>query len=237
MKNNFTIQEVIEFWDSVAEKYESTNETVGYVHYQRYEFGVENLSLESGHKVLNIWSRMGGCIPYIKNTKKIDLYNREVSPKFLEIAKKKFPKENFGFTDLDDLSEFGDNFFDRIISLETLEHAPNPLVFLKELNRVLKPGGLLVMSLPPSGAEWLLRVWELFFDNHGEGPHKFLSAKDVKNLLKKSNFMLKRHKPSFIFPFGFDRLERTAETSLNFLFGKTPLANFAVRHFYVCKKI
>ena len=35
---------------------------------------------------------------------------------------------------------FSDREFDRVLSLETLEHAADPLAFLRELHRVSTPG-------------------------------------------------------------------------------------------------
>lgn len=41
-----------------------------------------------------------------------------------------------------------DNYFDAILCIAVLEHVINPVEVVKELTRVLKPGGLLVVSVP-----------------------------------------------------------------------------------------
>ncbi len=43
---------------------------------------------------------------------------------------------------------FKKNFFDKIIMSEVAEHLPNDLKGLKEVHRVLKPGGILVLTVP-----------------------------------------------------------------------------------------
>lgn len=43
---------------------------------------------------------------------------------------------------------FNDNFFDSIVCFEVLEHVFNPDVFLNEANRVLKPGGTALFTVP-----------------------------------------------------------------------------------------
>ena len=47
-----------------------------------------------------------------------------------------------------DKFDFKDDFFDVVISFEVLEHLQDPSNFLKEIQRVTKPGGLILMSLP-----------------------------------------------------------------------------------------
>ena len=236
MTNKFTIQEVQEFWDKVADSYGPLNEKVGYVHTQRFEKALEFGKIEPGQKILNIWSRTGSLIPYLRKTSNLEINNREVSPAMMKIAQERYPQEKFELTDLENLSGLSDNYFDRIISLETLEHTPKPDVFLKELYRVLKPDGRLIMSLPPKGEEGPEFIYKLFFKDHGEGPHNFLWPKEVKKLLKESGFTLISHKPYIILPLGSDKQTRMSEKVLTFIFGKTPLANFGVRHFYISKK-
>lgn len=50
--------------------------------------------------------------------------------------------------DAQDLSRFGDESFDTLVSFETLEHLPDPDRFLDEARRVLKPGGRILLSIP-----------------------------------------------------------------------------------------
>lgn len=236
MINTFTIDAVRAFWDRVAPIYEPANETVGYVHTQRFEKTMEYGNFRSGQRILNIWSRTGNLLPYLRRIPDLTITNREVSPAMMALAEKKYPTERFSLTDLADLSEFPDGSFDHIISLETLEHTPKPESFLRELHRVLKPGGQLIMSLPPRGFEIPTRIYDRLFHNHGEGPHRFLWSWEVKQLLRSANFQLLSHKPAIILPLSNDTLTRASETILTGLFGKTPLAEFGVRHFYICTR-
>ena len=236
MDQKFTIDQVRTFWDKASSSYEPINKNLGYIHTHRFEKALEYGLFEPNQTILNTWSRTGNLLPYLRKTPNLTIFNREASPMMMTIARQKYPEENFELTDLENLSEFDNNTFDRVISLETLEHTPRPIKFLTEISRTLKPGGLLIMSLPPKGMELGLRIYELFFQNHGEGPHTFYWPSEVKKMIKQSGLQLIAHKPATILPLGNDKLTRLSEKVLGFIFGKTPLANFGVRHFYVCKK-
>ncbi|HEY5645874.1 MAG TPA: class I SAM-dependent methyltransferase, partial [Pseudomonadales bacterium] len=54
---------------------------------------------------------------------------------------------------------FRDATFDKVICAEVLEHIPDYFAMLKEIQRVLKPGGQLVVSVPRYGPEWI--CWQL----------------------------------------------------------------------------
>lgn len=59
----------------------------------------------------------------------------------------KFGSSGDGFEDIQSLS-FGDNAFDAILCLDVLEHVGDPLRAIREIWRVLSPGGVAVLSFP-----------------------------------------------------------------------------------------
>lgn len=48
-----------------------------------------------------------------------------------------------------------DGVFDTVLAIETVEHVPNLSDSLRELTRVLRPGGVLICSVPTEKDEWL----------------------------------------------------------------------------------
>ena len=58
------------------------------------------------------------------------------------------PRVRFRRHDVIEALPFPDGRFDYVFSIEGLEHFDNPWVFVKELCRVLKPGGRLLISTP-----------------------------------------------------------------------------------------
>lgn len=60
-----------------------------------------------------------------------------------------FKDKNLNYIQHDVLSlPFDDHTFDLIVSLETIEHVNNSEEFLREIKRVLKPGGTIILSCP-----------------------------------------------------------------------------------------
>jgi len=65
---------------------------------------------------------------------------------------------------------FADATFDCVICAEVLEHIPDYHAVLEEIRRVLKPGGVLAVSVPRFVPEWV--CWQLSDDYHQvEGGH------------------------------------------------------------------
>jgi 2-polyprenyl-3-methyl-5-hydroxy-6-metoxy-1,4-benzoquinol methylase len=72
----------------------------------------------------------------------IKSYGVELSPHFRELAKAA------GVDCVSRLIELPDIKFDLITMTEVLEHLPNPIYVLKELDKLMVPGGNLIVSVP-----------------------------------------------------------------------------------------
>ncbi len=83
----------------------------------------------------------------------------DVSGRFEKIAKKN--SNEFHRADVTKMLGFKPNSFDAIVAFELIEHLGFVDMFLEECARVLKKGGLLILSTP-SQSYWKTRA-ELFF--------------------------------------------------------------------------
>ncbi len=91
------------------------------------------------------------------------------------------PRKHFGLSAGNALSlPFADNTFDKIVCSEVLEHIPDYRGALKEIHRILKPGGLLALSVPRYLPEKI--CWMLSDEYHAnEGGHlRIFNAKTLR---------------------------------------------------------
>jgi SAM-dependent methyltransferase len=116
---------------------------------------------------------------------------------------------------------FPGNSFDSVLCNQVLEHVFNPIEFLAEIARVLKPGGVLLLTVP--------FVW----DEH-EQPFDYArySSFGLRSLLEKQGFKLVCHKklcadPSIIFQLANAYLFKVSQhlpKSINLLLTVTVMA-------------
>lgn len=233
----FTSDEVEAFWSRIAaHSYEKSNKEFNKTHVQRFEISVPILQLPEDGRLLNLWSRQGEAIPYIRERfPGIELVNAEISSVMLEQARDRFPEEIFVECDLQDIC-YPDDYFDGILSLEMLEHSPSPQRILEQMFRVIKPGGQLILTCPSKVSEIHLWIADHFFGNHGEGPHQFPSIRRVGKMISQAGFKLSYHKSTLFVP-----LELGIISGLNGIFEKFfqwyPINEFGIRQLYEAYKI
>lgn len=105
-----------------------------------------------GSIILEIGCGRGGLTHYVATLPQgpAKVYGCDFSENALSIARSRYGEDpciTWQKEDVQSLS-FPDNTFDRIISCETIEHVPHPQMAIRELHRVLKPGGLLYLTCP-----------------------------------------------------------------------------------------
>lgn len=231
----FSSEQVRQFWNNVVGVYDRANEKIGYGHRHRFLKGLSYFQCPSNVRVLNVWSRICEAVPYLEERFGDGRFvHCEISDEMRKLAKRRFPQADIRPTDLKTL-ELKSESFDAVMSLETLEHCPDPHAFLGELYRVLKPGCELVLSCPSATAEPMLRVYEFFFENHGEGPHRFPWSWEVKKTLRTAGFRLIEHRGTVFLPIIPDRLS-WLDRFLGKALGRTLLGEFGIRQFYYCRK-
>ena len=234
--NHWSDKEVEQHWDRVASIYVTENDKVKAAHDQRFIESMKHLNLFDNCRVLNITSRDCEANDYIIRTEAgANVINAEISSGLINVAQSIRPNVNQVKIDTYSHLPFEDGEFHRVLSLETLEHVSDPVAFLNELHRVSTPDAKLVLSCPPATSEIPYRVFTFLFGGHGEGPHRFLSSKEVKSMFKGTGWKLIFHKGTVLLPVGPTWLQQAAEKILA-KFQGTFIAELGIRQFFVCVK-
>jgi SAM-dependent methyltransferase len=235
-RNKWKDSDVEAHWDSVAAVYVEENNRVKDTHDQRFGESVQYLQLKDGASVLNISSRDGEAADHIINhSPHCRVVNAEISAGLMEVASGIRPHILQKKIDSYSSLPFQKGEFERILTLETLEHVEDPLQFLEELHRVSTDEAILVLSCPPATSEIPYQVYSMIFGGHGEGPHRFPPSRRVKKMLDLTGWNLLQHKGTVLFPVGPAWFRTWGEQIIDGL-QNTFISELGIRQFYVCNK-
>jgi 2-polyprenyl-3-methyl-5-hydroxy-6-metoxy-1,4-benzoquinol methylase len=109
---------------------------------------IKFLPAHVGGKLLEIGCGSGGKLAHLKKFG-WDVEGVDFDSTAVEIARLRGLKIRLGELEEQTYSE---NRFDAVVSSHVLEHVPEPIGFLKECYRLLKPGGQLVFTTPNAGS-------------------------------------------------------------------------------------
>lgn len=174
---------------------------------RRLECILKNVDIRNKH-LLDVGCGNGAqtieFLKYVNSCKAVDIeYQR------LEDFKKRLKELNINNCEIKQMDasqlEYPDNTFDAVVSIETLEHVPDPEKTLKEMKRVLKNNGDLILSVPNKwwifethGAALPLLPWNRvpFFSwlpkkIHDKYAHaRIYTQKEIINLVENSGFKI-----------------------------------------------
>lgn len=143
----------------------------------RVEFALQNLS----GKILDVGYSVGGIHQKFlekfgqKNIYGVDIETKKDSAHYKKASAQKIP--------------FKPNFFDSVFAGELIEHVESPAKFLAQTNRVLKKGGVIIITTPNKDS-LVNRITHSY-----ETPiHiSLLNYKELKELLEKNGFEVQEY--------------------------------------------
>ena len=94
---------------------------------------------------------------------------------------------------------FPDGSYDFVFCIEVLEHVPNPFGTLSEFHRVLKPGGVLILSVP-NPYHFKEIIWNLFRIPDRQGHLYGWTRQTMTRLGEMNGFRLERSGGTYLHP-------------------------------------
>ena len=110
----------------------------------------------------------------------------------IEKLQVKYPQGRFITANIPPLSVFEDNSFDSVISFQVIEHIKNDGLFLMEIQRVLKPGGLALITTPNRSMSLSRNPWhirEYLADELTRLCAKYFTSVDMKGITGNKKIM------------------------------------------------
>jgi ubiquinone/menaquinone biosynthesis C-methylase UbiE len=106
--------------------------------------------LAEGDVVLDLACGSGYGSDILSAIKGTTIYGGDIEPEAIATCKKDWASNaSLHFEVMDaTMLRFDDHFFDKIVSLETIEHLTAYRKMIAEFNRVTKPGGVVIISTP-----------------------------------------------------------------------------------------
>ncbi|MEM1666450.1 MAG: class I SAM-dependent methyltransferase [Nitrososphaerota archaeon] len=159
---------------------------------------IQNLTLNHQPLVLDLGCNGGTFIRLMLKTLKSEVVGVDPSSPHIAYANIKLKDDLCSFVKcVGENPPFRSDAFDVVTSLEVLEHSFSPKNFVDEIHRVLRPNGLLVLTVPNEGSPIYKVLWG-FWKYLGAGRvwgklhlNRF-NRKKLMNLLKRFKFLKER---------------------------------------------
>lgn len=179
-------------FDKQAKIYDETD-TAYYSKYPKISCNdvAERLRNIQYQSLLDIGCGTGYLLDLLQKQKNALYCGLDLSPEMLKAAKKKLPESVFLTEGSSDCLPYDDNSFDAVTCIQSFHHYPRPDKAMAEAYRVLKQGGLYILSDTGYGGipKWFYNQILLKVVNTGD--YAVCSIKDIENLMTKTGFRIK----------------------------------------------
>jgi ubiquinone/menaquinone biosynthesis C-methylase UbiE len=105
----------------------------------------------------------------------------DINPRNIELVRSRLPNHQVIEGDIEAMP-FADDSFETVLCTEVLEHVPDPAAAIREFRRVLRPGGVLIGSVPARSLIWKLRFLSSTCP-HSEPFHNEYLPHEVREML------------------------------------------------------
>ena len=231
------LSDIGDHWDSIGDYDDINKETYSY--FRRFIDGYRFSSLSKNSYVLDICARTGnGTLFFWEKGIVGDALCADFSSRMQSVCAERLKKTGIHFQQrlIESIPlPFKEREFDVVLCFETVEHIPQPHIFIKELGRVVKKEGQLVLTTPNHLWRLIHSLAAVFNLHHSEGPCRFISRGKLRKYLRDAGFDIINEKTTVLIPAGPRFLTKFGEYLENRI-GEKLMNVVGLRQIYICRK-
>jgi SAM-dependent methyltransferase len=215
IQSDWSLSEVERHYDDLSDRYDEVNEAV-HAHSRRFTDAARLADIQERARVLEIFSRTGeGTAVLYRRGLVGSAVCVGISGKMGEKCKERLREIGFEEWRWIQMTEYElplkDREFDVTLCLETVEHVSRPERFVRELARVTKPRGTMVLSTPNVLWEPIHALAAVTGLHHSEGPHRFVRYRRLVEMVERAGFRVEQAETNVLIPAGPEWLVRFGE--------------------------
>jgi ubiquinone/menaquinone biosynthesis C-methylase UbiE len=203
---SWSLAQVEKHYDDLAACYDAVNEAA-HSHFRRFTDALRLAHLPDEARALEIFSRTGEGMTFFYEQGKVgSAACVDVSRKMGEICRLRL--REVGLDDavwvqmVDYALPFEDGEFDVVFFLETIEHVSRPACLVRELGRVTRPEGMMILSTPNVLWEPMHALAAITGLHHSEGPHRFIRYRRLTEMVEQGGFQIEHAETNVLIPAG-----------------------------------
>jgi SAM-dependent methyltransferase len=228
---SFSIEDIARHWDHTATSgYEDFNaRTVSYA--RRFTDAIEMIEatpeaqIPRGGRLIDLGCGTANGLIIFQERFGISGVGADVSNEMLNVGRAKLEGRNLPI----EVHQMDGEY----LPFDELEHTPDPARLLRELARVVKPGGTVVVTTPNTLWEpvhWFAAKTGL---HHSEGPHRDVSRREILEGLAAAGLRVAVERTTVLVPAGPEALVRLGHAIEGWL-PESILRLIALRRMFLC---
>jgi ubiquinone/menaquinone biosynthesis C-methylase UbiE len=149
---------------------------------------LEQLPIENLHDALELGCGIGSVSAFIAENYQMSVIGTDFDPAQIEIAKSTYPEKKGLRYGIENASKLGfeDGGFDLVVSQNVFHHVPNWKEAVREVSRVIKPGGYFLW-LDLTFPKTMVKIFQPFVKNYGLYTFEAIMAQFVENRFEELN--------------------------------------------------
>lgn len=194
MENNINSKELTkEYFNKTAKNYDTMHD--GKFVKCMYGEIFKRIKSAEPKRILDLGCGNGNILKMLEdNNVKANLYGLDLCENMIKECKKRLSnKVTLTVGDSENLP-YDDNEFDTVVCNASFHHYIHPETVLKEIKRVLKKDGVLILGDPTSPFNWYTKLINFSLRYCNSGDYKMYTKKEITSLLTNSGFKVKDYK-------------------------------------------